>query len=130
MAITGFEVFRRYQAAKLHFTTDHYDMVAKKFHTRASEDSFNSGMDRSLFEDLGKKFERVEELDQYFIANFAHQNNNFIYETGEDTEAYHEWMRRRDAITEIFKEDTHKIRWKLEEEFKPSRATARINRQS
>ena len=120
MAITGFEVFRRYQAAKLHFTTDHYDIIASKSRVKATKRSFNAREDKAIFEHLGTKFETVRELNRYLFANFAYQNNNFLYQRGGDMAAYREWMRRRDAITEIFKEDTHKILRKLEEEFKPA----------
>ena len=125
MAITGFEVFRRYQAAKLHFTTDHYDIIASKSRVKATERAFNARKDKDIFEHPGTKFKAVRELNRYLFANFAYQNNNFPHQRrGCDG------IQGVDAITEIFKEDTHKILRKLEEEFKPARAMARISRQS
>lgn len=118
MAITGLTAFNFYRAAKIHFEKDTYNMLDQLGSVAGgTESTFNKSKHKKFFEQFSKNFNTRDEFMQYLIANFAYGNKkHFIYsEKGNGFAARDEWMRRKENITEVFKEDIQKISKKYQE---------------
>jgi len=105
--------YRMYLAVKLHFMTDKYDITDSRDHIRVSYKKFDERNQSSLYEKFADKFDKKSEMAQYLIANFAYGawgNTDIIYGTSESDQNLKEWNRRKESITQIFKNDLSKIR--------------------
>ena len=68
----GMKAYGRYQALKLHFTTD-YDFVKYQGKIRTiSEEAFLKRKDQYFFRKIERKY-NDEELTEFFVANFISQ---------------------------------------------------------
>jgi len=109
--------YRMYLAVKLHFMTDNYDITNNKDHVRVSYKKFNERNQSSLYEKFADKFSNKQEMAQYLISNFAYGawgNTDIVYGTSEADQNYKEWNRRKQSITQIFKNDLSKIKLHFE----------------
>ena len=104
----GIQAYRYYMALKLHFSKDSFD-VFKNPKINCSQKSFEKRNDRFLFEKMAKKHPVDKELIQFYVANFAYGNTNFVYNEEESTSCYFEWRRRRESTTKVFSDDIDKI---------------------
>jgi hypothetical protein len=69
--VTGYQTFLVYQSIRLHFTHGQsYDATRYNFKTSAKESSFNSRKDRFFFERIGRKYQSLDRIVDYFTANF------------------------------------------------------------
>ena len=69
--MTGYRTFLVYQSIRLHFTHGQsYDATRYNFKTSAKESSFNSRKDRFFFERIGRKYQSLDRIVDYFTANF------------------------------------------------------------
>ena len=97
---------------KSHFTNPKYDFFKYGGKSRATMTSFNKRKDKYWFEKTSRKYSDEEVLD-FLLANFVNANNpqnlwiGEIINSGERT--YAEWMRRRQSLTYIFKEQSEKL---------------------
>lgn len=112
--------YRMYLAAKLHFTTDKYDLMEFHSKVRVSRKAFDGRNQHSLYEKFADKFDTKLQMAQYLIANFAYGaygNTDIVYGTAESDANYKEWQRRKESLTQIFKNDLSKIRleWEMNE---------------
>ena len=104
----GFKAFKYFQAIKLHFTSERYDVFEMNGRVTGTRASFEKRNDRGLFEKLAKKFDTDRELIQFLAANFAYGHRNVVY-SAESDEYYTLWMRRKESITQVFKNDLSSI---------------------
>lgn len=104
----GFKAFKYFQAIKLHFTSERYDVFEMNGRVTGTRASFEKRNDRGLFEKLAKKFDTDRELIQFLAANFAYGHRNVVYSVESD-EYYKLWMRRKESITQVFKNDLNSI---------------------
>lgn len=104
----GYRAFKYYQAVKLHFTTDKYDVFKTRGKISGSRTAYEKRRDRGLFEKLGDKFHSDKELIQYFVASFAYGGKNPVYDAEAD-DLYWKWLRRKEARTRMFELDLHTI---------------------
>lgn len=104
----GFKAFKYFQAIKLHFTSERYDVFEMNGRVTGTRASFEKRNDRGLFEKLAKKFDTDRELIQFLAANFAYGHRNVVY-SAESDEYYTLWMRRKESITQVFKNDLNSI---------------------
>lgn len=105
--------YRMYLAVKLHFMTDKYDITINRGHVKMSKAKFDERNQYSLYEKFANKFETKQQMAQYLIANFAYGawgNTDIIYGTSEADANFKEWIRRKESMTQIFKNDLSKIR--------------------
>lgn len=65
--IDPFEVYKLYNALKLHFEQDSYDAVKYNFKTTVSPNSFFKRKDKYFFAKLGKN---QKDLQNFFVFNF------------------------------------------------------------
>ena len=97
---------------KSHFTNPKYDFVKYGGKSRATMSSFNKRKDKYWFEKTSRKYSDQEVVD-FLLSNFINANNpqnlwiGEIINSGERT--YAEWMRHKQSLTYIFKEQSEKL---------------------
>ena len=110
--VTPFETYRTYLSMKSHFTNPKFDFFKYGGKSRATMTSFNKRKDKYWFEKTSRKYSDQQVLD-FLLANFVNTDNpqnlwiGEIINSGERT--YAEWMRRRQSMTYIFKEESEKL---------------------
>lgn len=104
------DAYLLYNALNLHFTTDSYDAVRYNYKTSARPKSFFARKDRYFFARLVKKYGDRQQIIEFFVANFTKWNkiNTFNQDKTYD-ETYVQWLRRMDALSYSFGEDTSKL---------------------
>lgn len=107
----GMKAYSRYQALKLHFTSD-YDFVKYGGKIRTiSEEAFLKRKDQYLFRKLERKYSD-EELTNFFVANFV--SNAGVRWVGEmngpeSEKIYLLWLKRMEAFSYYLKQDLQYI---------------------
>jgi len=97
---------------KSHFTNPKYDYFKYGGKCRATMSSFNKRKDKYFFERTSRKYSDEQVLD-FLLANFVNADTpqnlwiGEIINSGERT--YAEWMRRKQSLTYIFKEQSEKL---------------------
>jgi hypothetical protein len=107
----GMKAYSRYQALKLHFTSD-YDFVKYGGKIRKiSEESFLKRKDQFLFRKLERKY-NDDDLTNFFVANFVSQAGvRWVGEMNgpESEKIYLNWCKRIEAFSYYLKEDLEKL---------------------
>ena len=112
LKVTPFETYQHYLSLKNHFTNPKYDFFKYGSKTRASMASFNKRKDKYWFEKTSRKYSDEEVLN-FLLANFVNTDTpqnlwiGEIINSGERT--YADWMRRKQSMTYIFKEESEKL---------------------
>ena len=122
MKVTPFETYQTYLSMKSHFTNPKYDFIKYGGKSRATMASFNKRKDKYWFEKTSRKYSDEEVLN-FLLANFVTTDNpqnlwiGEIINSGERT--YADWMRRKQSLTYLFKEQVEKLIYEnnLEEVF-------------
>lgn len=108
----GMKAYNRYQALKLHFTTD-YDFVKYGGKVRKiSEESFLKRKDQYLFRKLERKYDD-EELTNFFVSNFISQAGvRWVGEMNglESEKVYNAWRGRMETFSYHLKQDLEYIK--------------------
>ena len=116
MKVTPFETYQSYLSMKSHFTNRKYDFFRYGGKSRATMASFNKRKDKYWFEKTSRKYSDGEIVD-FLLANFVTTDNpknlwiGEIINSGERT--YADWMRRKQSISYLFKEESEKFDEKL-----------------
>ena len=114
--MTGFEVYKMYLALKLHFTSDSYDYFQYGGNAKASQVSFDQRKDKFFFVKLSRKFKDFE-LRDFFVANLIAEDK--VYPATlvrEGAKNYSEYIRRKDSLSYIFKNDVQTL-YDINEDF-------------
>ena len=112
MKVTPFETYQSYLSMKSHFTNRKYDFFRYGGKSRATMASFNKRKDKYWFEKTSRKYSDEEVLN-FLLANFVTTDNpqnlwiGEIINSGERN--YAEWMRRKQSLTYLFKEQSEKL---------------------
>ena len=112
MKVTPFETYQSYLSMKSHFTNRKYDFFRYGGKSRATMASFNKRKDKYWFEKTSWKYSDGEIVD-FLLANFVTTDNpknlwiGEIINSGERT--YADWMRRKQSISYLFKEESEKL---------------------
>ena len=112
MKVTPFETYQTYLSMKSHFTNRKYDFFKYGGKSRATMTSFNRRKDKYFFEKTSRKYSDEEVMD-FLLANFINADNpqnlwiGEIINSGERT--YAEWMRRKQSLTYLFKEQSKEL---------------------
>ena len=112
MKVTPFETYQSYLSMKSHFTNPKYDYFKYGGKSRATMSSFNKRKDKYWFEKTSRKYSDEEVLN-FLLANFVNTNTpqnlwiGEIINSGERT--YAEWMKRKQSMTYIFKEQSENL---------------------
>lgn len=117
MSNKALSAYRMYLAVKLHFLTDKYDLSEHNARVRINTKTFQERNQESLYAKFAERFDDKAEMAQYLVSNFAYGawgNTDIIYGTAESEHNHKEWKRRKDSITQVFKNDLSKIRLEWE----------------
>jgi len=112
MKVTPFETYRTYLSMKSHFTNPKFDFFKYGGKSRATMASFNKRKDKYWFEKTSRKYSD-EEILNFLLANFVNTDNpqnlwiGEIINSGERN--YAEWMRRKQSLTYLFKEQLNEL---------------------
>ena len=112
MKVTPFETYRTYLSMKSHFTNPKYDFFKYGGKSRATVSSFNKRKDKYWFEKTSRKYSDEEVLN-FLLSNFAIADNpqnlwiGEIINSGERN--YADWMRLKQSLTYLFKEQSEKL---------------------
>ena len=112
MKVTPFETYRTYLSMKSHFTNPKYDFFKYGGKSRATMTSFNKRKDKYWFEKTSRKYSDQQVLD-FLLSNFVIADNpqnlwiGEIINSGERN--YADWMRRKQSLTYLFKEQSGKL---------------------
>lgn len=109
----GFRACKLYLATKFHFEQEKYDVFENSGSTKYSYESYLKRRDKTIFERLAVKFKTERDLVQFYVANFAYCNPNGIYD-GEAFEYYTTWLKRKEAMTQVFRNDLSTITTAIE----------------
>ena len=104
----SFNCYVKYLAMKKHFTTDQYDYHKYRGKIRASFDTYRTRNDVFFLHKLAQK----DDPEKLLMANMIVKPNIWIREileqAGEDR--YIDWLKKRDSLTRVVKEDLTKLR--------------------
>ena len=112
MKVTPFETYRTYLSMKSHFTNPKFDFFKYGGKSRATMTSFNKRKDKYWFEKTSRKYSDQEVID-FLLSNFVNATNpqnlwiGEIINSGERN--YADWMRRKQSLTYLFKEQSGKL---------------------
>ena len=112
MKVTPFETYQTYLSMKSHFTNPKYDFFKYGGKSRATMTSFNKRKDKYWFEKTSRKYSDQQVLD-FLLSNFINATNpqnlwiGEIINSGERN--YADWMRRKQSLTYLFKEQSGKL---------------------
>ena len=110
--MTPFETYRTYLSMKSHFTNPKFDFFKYGGKSRATMTSFNKRKDKYWFEKTSRKYSDQQVLD-FLLSNFVIADNpqnlwiGEIINSGERN--YADWMRRKQSLTYLFKEQSEKL---------------------
>ena len=110
--MTPFETYRTYLSMKSHFTNPKFDFFKYGGKSRATMTSFNKRKDKYWFEKTSRKYSDQQILD-FLLSNFVIADNpqnlwiGEIINSGERN--YADWMRRKQSLTYLFKEQSGKL---------------------
>ena len=108
----GFEVYKKYLAIKLHFTSKNqsYDFHKHLGRTTARLDSFTKRRDRYFFHKLSRTYSDTDIID-YFVSNFVSNTNlwigDIIGRSGDDN--YKTWTKKIEALHYYYEQDINYI---------------------
>jgi len=112
--VTGFTLFKYARAVKLHFTDEAYNIFAYGCKVRGTSfEKFLSGKDYNLYNAMARKFEDEADTVQFLVANYAY-NNDPIHNFALSDRNYVIWNKRKQSLSNTFKEDLSKIVLHLE----------------
>ena len=103
---------RTYLSMKSHFTNPKFDFFKYGGKSRATMTSFNKRKDKYWFEKTSRKYSDQQVLD-FLLSNFVIADNpqnlwiGEIINSGERN--YADWMRRKQSLTYLFKEQSGKL---------------------
>ena len=110
MTIEPYDVYKYYMAMKLHFESDTYDALKYNYKTSAKPQAFFKRRDKYHFAKLGRKYESVNELVNFFIAQFTHSSDNkWIGNMLNDEDAYNQWQKRIQSLSYTFETDINSL---------------------
>lgn len=106
MNMTPFEAFSKYEAIKLHFSSDDYDFFKYHGKTRINQNSFNGRSDKIFFQILAKRY-NDEEYEKFLVANFLHDSATWVRELTNDNakKTFTDYQKKMQALSYNFRQD-------------------------
>ena len=108
-----YDAYRYYMAIKLHFETDDYDAPKYNFKTSVKPQSFWKRKDKYHFAKVGKKFDKADELVQFYVSKFTNENK-WIGDMLEGDQQYADWQKKNQSLSYIFQNDINTLAGKVE----------------
>ncbi len=101
----GYKAYKYYLAVKLHFARSSYDIFEKRGAVKYTLEQFEKRNDKMIFEKIARKYPTDQELIQFYVSNIAYGNESPVYEIEESEGYYLNWIKRKESITQAFKND-------------------------
>lgn len=101
----GYQAYKFYLAIKLHFSSEKFDVFFNKGALKYSREKFNTRNDKLIFDKLSRKFNSEKDYIQYIASNFMYGNPDVVYSGSDAEDNYIEYIKRKESITKIFKDD-------------------------
>jgi len=109
LRMDAFEAYKRYLALRSHFTTDRYDFFKYNGAVKAQRDKFETRNDKYFFHKLSKH----KDLTNFLVALFVYGKHDMwigdVLRNEESDKMYREWLRVRESLTYVFKNDIEKF---------------------
>lgn len=102
--MNALKAYRYYQAIKLHFKQEKFDVFKNRGAINISAEKFLQRNDRFLFEKLGQKYDDKTYI-QFIACNFMYNHDMVLYDLNTSTENFQTYIKRKESITQIFKSD-------------------------
>jgi len=109
MTMEPFEVYRYYQSIKLHFESNSYDAIKYNYKTSVNHKTFWKRKDKYFFAKIGRQFNDVHNLINYFVAHFA-CGNKWIGEMITREDIYKQWTKKNESLSYMFEQDLYKLK--------------------
>lgn len=108
--MNGYEVFCKYQAIKLHFSSPTYCYFKYNGKVSTTPAGFEKRKDKYMFHRLARNL-RDNEVVGFLVSNFLKSNKLWTQDLlePEATETYRAWRKRYESLSYIFDEDMSKI---------------------
>jgi hypothetical protein len=105
--MTGFEAYKEYLAVKNHFSLDSYDYIKYNGRISASEASFLKRKDKFFFTKLGRRFDRQDELRDFLVSNFLHNEKIWVGNLLDEKhlEVYKSWQKKQQSLSYVLRSD-------------------------
>jgi hypothetical protein len=109
--MTGYETFSFYQSIKLHFTSPTYDFFKYGGKIKISVDAFENRKDKYYFYKLSRRLQSKDELVEFLVANFIHDENCWVGNLLDDQSEniYRERQKVKQSLAYKFQNDCEKI---------------------
>lgn len=108
--VRAYDIFKLYQALKLHFSTASYDYFKYHGKVNISEEKFLTRRDKYFFYRAAKKYS-IEDFKELLVANFVQDSKKWIGDIlREDGELVHlNHKKKIQSLSYIFGSDVSKI---------------------
>lgn len=104
----SYEVYRYYLALRLHFTTDHYDVVKQRGRVRASKQAFYKRRDLHSIKKVAENYSEKEIVD-FLVANFTSGDRwGGVFDI-DAKEKYINWKKRVESLAYTFEKELASI---------------------
>ncbi len=105
--INGFDVYKIYQAVRLHFTSDSYDYFRYNGEVNIKLETFTRRKDRYFFHKLGTKYSRHDDILDYFVCNFLSDSKKWIGNLlkTDGHEVYNNYRKIKESFDYHFRND-------------------------
>jgi hypothetical protein len=105
--MNGFEAYKEYLAVKNHFSLDNYDYIKYNGRISASEASFLKRKDKFFFTKLGRRFDRQDELRDFLVSNFLHNEKIWVGNLLDEKhlEVYKSWQKKQQSLSYVLRSD-------------------------
>lgn len=113
--INGFTLFKYDRVVKLHFTNEKYNLFENKGNAKGMTfEKFLAKRDYNIYNALARKFETDQQAIQFLVSNYAYRNTNPIHNIASSDRNFTLWTKRKQSITNTFREDIDKIQLHLD----------------
>lgn len=106
--MNGFNACRFYLSIKTHFTYPKFNVFETKSNIRYPLDKYLLRNDYSIFEKLANIY-NDKDFIRYVASNFMYSNPNFLYDTSLAVQNFQEYLKRKESISNVFKNDLEKV---------------------
>jgi|TARA_B110000902_G_scaffold143943_1_gene165933 hypothetical protein len=114
--VNGFDVYKKYLAIKLHFTSKNqsYDFHKHGGRTTARLDTFTKRRDRYFFHKLSRSYNN-DSIVNYFLSNFVSNTNlwigDIIGQSGDEN--FKVWSKKIEALHYYYEQDINYMLGKI-----------------
>lgn len=116
MKLDELDVFQMYLAVKHHFTSE-YDFFRYKGRLNSKACSYENLVSKPYYNAIRKLSRTYEakQLCEYFVSNMLINEGAYLYDVeAEGKRIYHDFIRRKESRTYIFKQDINRVCMELE----------------